>query len=51
MLAKEVERKPERNPNQHKYMSKRKETIDSTNKESLKKVVSKRELLPSGLGI
>jgi len=39
MLAKEVERNPERNPNQHKYMSKRKETIDSKNKEMLNKVV------------
>jgi len=39
MPAKEVERKPERNPNQCEYMSKRKETIDYKNKELLKKAV------------
>jgi len=37
--AKEIERKPERNPNWCKYTSKRKETIDSKNKEPLKKAV------------
>ena len=39
MLAWEVERNPERNPNQHEYMPKRKETNNSKNKEPLKKVV------------
>jgi len=39
MLAKEVERKPERVPNQHEYMLKKKETNDSKNKEPLKKAV------------
>ena len=38
MLAKEVERKPERSPNRCEYL-KRKETINSKNKEPLKKVV------------
>jgi len=39
MPAKKVERKPDRNPNRHEYTLKRKETIDSKNKEPLKKVV------------
>ena len=39
MLAKEIERKPERIPNQHEYTPKKKETNDSKNKEPLMKVV------------
>jgi len=39
MLAKEVERKPERIPNRHEYMLKKKETSDSKNKKPLKKAV------------
>jgi len=39
MSAKEIERKPERIPNQHEYMPKKKETNDSKNKELLKKAV------------
>jgi len=38
-LAKEIERKPERIPNQREYMPKKKETNDSKNKEPLKKAV------------
>jgi len=39
MLAKEVERNPERNPNQCEYTLKRKKTNNSKNKELLKKVI------------
>jgi len=39
MLAKEIERKPERILNRHEYIPKKKETSDSKNKELLKKVV------------
>jgi len=39
MSAKEIERKPERIPNQHEYTPKKKETNDSKNKELLMKVV------------
>ena len=39
MLAKEIERKQERIPNQHEYTPKKKETSDSKDKELLKKAV------------